>query len=92
MKTCKEWRIRCGQACLSELSVISYGMPFGWANYCRAETIGIYTSVSKPVIPAGMPESSHMDVNLWFSTEHKSILYVLPHYHPWLWIPASLPE
>ncbi|NOT84408.1 MAG: hypothetical protein HOP02_06395 [Methylococcaceae bacterium] len=44
------------------------------------------------VIPAGMTESSHMDVNLWCSTEHKSSAYVPQYYHPWLWIPASLPE
>ncbi|NOT85698.1 MAG: hypothetical protein HOP02_13180 [Methylococcaceae bacterium] len=46
------------------------------------------------VIPAGMPESSHREsmARVLDLAEHKSNPYDPPHYHPWLWIPASLPD
>jgi hypothetical protein len=45
-----------------------------------------------PVIPAWMPESSHMDVNLWAALRLNPVTVVSENYHPWHWIPASMLE
>ncbi|MFZ4700230.1 MAG: hypothetical protein ACOYMG_09260 [Candidatus Methylumidiphilus sp.] len=47
----------------------------------------VQPAIKIAVIPAWMPESSHRDVNLRMT----QALVQAACYHPWHWIPASLP-
>ncbi|MDD5321955.1 MAG: hypothetical protein PHD43_15365 [Methylococcales bacterium] len=47
--------------------------------------------MTKVVIPAWMPESSHRDVKLCLALRLNNASVASASYHPWHWIPASMP-
>jgi hypothetical protein len=51
----------------------------------------MFQPVTNNVIPAWMPESSHRDVKLYLAPRQNNAVAVSENYHPWLWIPASMP-